>query len=84
MNEIDAGRIGCGHEDDFAQLRVIVLVEDNALYLLFGLLTHVPSVVLGIDGQRRVVVQVVEFTVVAVVFKHVATRIVVLTLFQAS
>ena len=46
-------------------------MEDDVLNLCLCLMCHVPSVVLGIDGVRGVVVQVVEHAVPSVVAEHV-------------
>ena len=73
----DACGVSSGHEDDFAQRGVVVLVEDDALYLFLRLFADVPCVVLGIDRQGRVVVEVVELAVVAIILEDIATRIIV-------
>ena len=78
LNFSDACLRGCGPVDDLAELCIVGLVEDDGLYLLLRLLADVPRIALGIDGQRRVVIQVVQLSSVAVVLEDVAAGVVAL------
>ena len=75
---------GCAHctqssrvVDNLAKRCNVALVGDDLCNLLGCLLGYIPGVALGIDGVFGVVVEVVDYSAVAIVHKYVLSGVIV-------